>query len=98
MQTLEIAEADEELSLHETIRKYSADFSYAQYRVIRDICMMMLAIKFSTIVAHTRRSLALSAPRNIWTAMVKYIGVPGLFAWSLEYSRYQQLMSNLQDL
>ena len=56
---------------------------------------MMLLIKFGTTAMHLRRSLALSAPMNKLTGLVKYGAVPGGTAWLLERKRYGQMMEDL---
>ena len=56
---------------------------------------MILFIKVSTIVTHYKRSLALSAPRNIINALVKYLILPGTVTYLLERKRYGNLMGNL---
>jgi hypothetical protein len=56
---------------------------------------MIFFIKVSTIVTHYKRSLALSAPRNIINALVKYLILPGTFTYLLESKRYGNLMANL---
>jgi len=57
--------------------------------------LMIFFIKVSTIVTHYKRSLALSAPRNIINALVKYLILPGTFTYLLESKRYGNLMANL---
>jgi hypothetical protein len=56
---------------------------------------MIFFIKVSTIVTHYKRSLALSAPKNIINALVKYLILPSTVTYLLERKRYANLMANL---
>ena len=60
--------------------------------------MMMIFIKACTNLAHYRRSLSLSAPKNFMSAFLKYTIVPGIITFYLEYDRYRSLVSNAEDL
>lgn len=73
-------------------------FKKTGFRVFRDVTMTILIIKVSTIITHYKRSLALSAPRNFVTGMVKYIFVPGIVTFMLERNRYHNMMSDVEDL
>ena len=95
---LELARTDDELAAHETIQKYQAHFYFNTFRILRDFTLSSFFLMLATKAAHTRRSLALSAPLNRWSGPLKYIVVPGLLAWYWEYRRYQEMMSDLEDL
>lgn len=45
------------------------------------MCFTMLLIKVGTIITHYKRSLALSAPKNVMTATIKYIALPGAITY-----------------
>lgn len=63
-------------------------FKQTGFRVFRDMTMTVLIIKVSTIITHYRRSLALSAPRNLTTGLIKYLLIPGVVTFMLEKNRY----------
>lgn len=59
---------------------------------------MMIMIKVGTKIAHYKRSLALSGPRNVPNAIFKYFVVPGLITYYLENDRYRGVMASMEVL
>ena len=59
---------------------------------------MVMGIKVGSIVCHWKRSLALSAPRNISNWVVKYLAIPiGYGEWQ-DRKKWEDLMNNCEDL
>jgi hypothetical protein len=56
---------------------------------------MWIIIKISTIMAHHQRTLALTAPKNMVSAVLKYVVVPGFVTFLLERDRYKVMMSDV---
>lgn len=60
--------------------------------------IMIVMIKIITNLTHYSRSLALSAPKNLGSAFIKYLLIPGLGNYYLERDRYTQMMSRTDEL
>ncbi len=50
--------------------------------------LLVFLIRGCTMLAHYRRSLALSSPRNWLTFSLKYVVIPGAITYWLERGRY----------
>lgn len=60
--------------------------------------LLVFVIRGGTMLAHYRRSLALSSPRNGFTFSMKYLVVPGSITYWLERGRYEAMMADTGDL
>lgn len=60
--------------------------------------IMIVMIKIVTNLTHYSRSLALSAPKNLGSAFIKYLLIPGLGNYYLERDRYAYVMSHIDEL
>lgn len=75
----------------------SAHVRKTGFRVFKDMTFLMIMVKVSTIIAHYKRSLALSNPKNIPNAILKYLLFPGLITYYLEKDRYREVMDRYSE-
>ena len=96
--TIKVLLQDKELKDNSLMRKYEHETKDISFKYVQDFILAMMFSKFATIVSHWKRTLALSAPRNFKSSLLKYGIIPLLCAEWYDKKRWNTLKEECQDL